>query len=213
MRDQPSFYANIPASVRYDDSLTPNAKLLYGEITALCSKEGYCWASNAYFAELYRVSAGTISEWVRTLRAAGHITYAVKENNTRQIFLKGVSEKPEGGIGKSRRGVSEKPEHITTVINTTITTSNNSASDYSSDFEEFWKEYPKKVGKGAAWSAWKKAKPPALADLLATLTGQRGGDQWRREQGRFIPNPATWINQRRWDDEVEEHVPDVWIIK
>ena len=52
---KPSYYAIIPAEVRYSN-LKPNAKLLYGEITALSSKEGYCFATNNYFAKLYNVT-------------------------------------------------------------------------------------------------------------------------------------------------------------
>lgn len=127
-KERPAYYANIPASVRYDESLSPNAKLLYGEITALCNKEGYCWASNRYFAELYKVAPGTISEWVRLLVDAGHISYKVENKNSRRIFLKGVSGNPEGGIRKSRRGVSGNPELNITVNNTKNITTNSDAS-------------------------------------------------------------------------------------
>lgn len=65
--DDPGYYAIIPASVRYDERLTPNAKLLYGEITALCKKQGYCWATNDYFAQLYKTSDKTIGRWIKSL--------------------------------------------------------------------------------------------------------------------------------------------------
>lgn len=66
MNEKPNFYAIIPANIRYAD-ITPNAKLLYGEITALSSKEGFCFASNQYFADLYKVSKVSISKWIKEL--------------------------------------------------------------------------------------------------------------------------------------------------
>jgi hypothetical protein len=66
MEEKPNFYAIIPANIRYAD-ITPNAKLLYGEITALSSKEGFCFATNQYFADLYKVSKVSISKWIKEL--------------------------------------------------------------------------------------------------------------------------------------------------
>ena len=81
------YYAIIPASVRYDVRLTPNAKLLYGEITALTNEKGYCWASNDYFASLYEVSKTSISKWVSALRDAGHITLQLQyKEGTKHIL-------------------------------------------------------------------------------------------------------------------------------
>lgn len=70
---QKAYYAIIPAEVRYDKDLAPNAKLLYGEITALCNEKGYCWASNQYFAELYGVSVLSVKRWVNSLVTKGYV--------------------------------------------------------------------------------------------------------------------------------------------
>lgn len=71
---QKAYYAIIPANVRYDKDLAPNAKLLYGEITALCNEKGYCWATNQYFAELYGVSVISVKRWVTSLVTKGYVS-------------------------------------------------------------------------------------------------------------------------------------------
>jgi SOS-response transcriptional repressor LexA len=84
MSEKVSYYAIIPAEVRYDKDLPPNAKLLYGEITALCNKEGYCFASNEYFANLYGVSKRSITGWIAALEAKKYI----RVSPTRHIYIK-----------------------------------------------------------------------------------------------------------------------------
>ena len=76
-------------------------------------------------------------------------------------------------------------------------------------FERFWKVYPKKVGKGAAEKSFKKYKPDdALTDRMVTsVEAHKRSEQWKKDGGQYIPNPATWLNQRRWEDELEEEAP------
>jgi hypothetical protein len=74
------------------------------------------------------------------------------------------------------------------------------------DFYLFWSAYPKKVAKANAMSAFKKAKINGSIDLLLSeLEKQKRSDQWKKDNGQFIPNPATWINQRRWEDETSSN--------
>ena len=80
----------------------------------------------------------------------------------------------------------------------------NTVRQIDVDFDAFWSEYPKKVGKGAAKKAFEKARKKAtLESLVTAVRRQKCGSQWTREDGRFIPNPATWLNQERWEDEVD----------
>lgn len=82
-----SYYAIIPAEVRYDEELPPNAKLLYGEITSLCNEKGYCWATNQYFADLYKVSKITVSRWISTLNKKGYISVeTLYKEGTKEII-------------------------------------------------------------------------------------------------------------------------------
>ena len=73
MKEKPSYYAIIPAEVRYSKTLTPNAKLLYAEITALCNMNGKCTASTEYFCRLYEVSRASIQNWLKMLDDNGYI--------------------------------------------------------------------------------------------------------------------------------------------
>ena len=84
---QKAYYAIIPANVRYDKDLAPNAKLLYGEITALCNEKGYCWASNQYFADLYHSSISAVQKWVSSLVKKGYINLElVYKEGTKQVL-------------------------------------------------------------------------------------------------------------------------------
>lgn len=69
------------------------------------------------------------------------------------------------------------------------------------DFEKFWSVYPKKVGKSSAKKAFSRVKEP-VETLLTAIERQKCSVQWSKENGQYIPNPATWLNQGRWEDEL-----------
>ena len=72
-KNKKKYYIVIPSEVLCDNKLIPNAKILYGDITALCNKEGYCWAWNSYFASKYQVLERTIQRWINNLIENGYI--------------------------------------------------------------------------------------------------------------------------------------------
>ena len=117
-----SYYAVIPANVRYDKRLCANAKLLYGEITALCNEKGYCWARNKYFADLYEVSDRSIKKWIKQLVDFGYIKseiiykYGTKEVEARYLIIPSSSP---GDEEKFTRGGEEKFLDNNTNINNT----------------------------------------------------------------------------------------------
>jgi len=75
---------------------------------------------------------------------------------------------------------------------------------YSPNFRKFWAAYPRKVAKGDAWKAWKALKPGkyVAANMIAHIEIMKKCKDWTKEGGTFIPYPATWLRDRRWEDEL-----------
>tara|TARA_R100000656_G_scaffold32743_1_gene28282 strand:+ start:446 stop:1072 length:627 start_codon:yes stop_codon:yes gene_type:complete len=121
-----NYYAIIPAFVRYAP-IKANSKLLYGEITALSNKFGYCFATNNYFAELYNVSKNTISLWIKELKDSDFIKVEIIRNENKQIIKRKIS------ITKNdERGLTKNLKENTTSNNTT----SNNISLRKEDFEK-----------------------------------------------------------------------------
>lgn len=123
---------------------------------------------------------------------------------------------PKPAAGKASKGLTVKPPLDD--VKTQVPTRSDSLIPDSliqnppkppkggepSGFAEFWSAYPKKIGKGAAEKAFAKAKVNGhLPEVLRALEAQKQTDQWQKDGGQYIPNPATWINQKRWEDEIE----------
>ena len=128
----------IPSEVLHCKEIPANAKLLLGEIIYLCekNKNECCWASNNYFAELFKVSVTTVSLWISSLRNHKFIKDDINyKNNTRKIFLKTSLKKPKDNISKDILGTS--------ILGIDVPDNNNSLSD---DFNISTKEWVNKEG-------------------------------------------------------------------
>lgn len=114
------------------------------------------------------------------------------------------------------RGVREVYERGTTpdniiesnLIESKVIKSNqtkNKSEEYEKSFEEFWKEYPEKVGKGKAYDSWKKLSDETKLKCLEQIKLQVINKHFRNKSGvDYIPHPTTWLNQKRWEDEVKQ---------
>ena len=188
MKQEVNYYAIIPAEVRYSD-LKANAKLMYGEITALSNKHGYCFASNNYFSELYGVSKNTISIWINDLVRAGFINSDIIKTSRNQVKERRISltKKIEGSITK-------KDEDNITSNNTT---SNNislrqmkfandvSLMDYPNDIKKEFESY---------WTETNKSKTKMRFELERTFDIKRRLQRWIKNNERWGSKSAKKSN-------------------
>lgn len=230
IKEKPSYYSVLPASVRYDKRLKANEKLLYSEITVLCNKTGCCYANNEYFAELYDVHKNTISIWINNLKELGYIYTKIMyqdDNKTidkRLIFLSEIvlreiaqnyCENHEGGINdfidryqqKHLDPINENIEDNNTSINNKYTPYiplKKNDDTYLKSFEKFWREYPKKQNKKKVIDWFKKNKPndELMQIILEKIRLLKKTEQWQKNNNQFVPMPSTWLNNKRWEDEI-----------
>lgn len=201
MNEQPNFYAVIPANVRYAD-ITPNAKLLYGEITALCNKDGYCYATNEYFAKLYNVSKVSISKWVKELVINGFITSEIVYRvGTKEILNRYIRIVYDPIKEKFNTPIKEKFKDNNTYINNTL---NNTYNNYIyvgelKNVKLTQEEYDK--------LRFKYSNLDEAIEKLDTWLGTSGSKNKNKDHyAYFKENSWVWDNIKKQKNEVKELV-------
>lgn len=91
-KSEPNYYAILPAYVRYDSQLEPNAKLLFAELTALSGVQGYCYSRDDYFSGIYHVTVRTVQSWLLSLEQRGYITRH-GEGCNRKIYICALAQR------------------------------------------------------------------------------------------------------------------------
>jgi len=200
----------IPADLWLTKELTVGEKLMYVEIESLSRLQRGCFASNAHFAEMFQISPTRASEIISSLSSKGFVMVEQKRQGVRTVqrVIRVVprfgtsSENLKNPFGKSEEGSSENLKGKNTYINNT-----NSLKTLVSDdrFAEFWKQYPNKKAKASAEKRWNKIKPDeqTFSLIMSGLSRHKSSRAWLKDNGEFIPHPATWLNERRWEDETE----------
>ena len=219
---KPAFWAVLPAEVRYDEDLPANAKLLYAEISSLTDRRGHCYASNEYFMRVFALSERTIQNLLNALKRGGYIRISDGSGGAgrRKIFagLNPLLDNPAENCGVTPQKIAPDPaENCTqTSIKTKKETKPPKAPQGAKAdiwdkpaWDRFWAIYPRKVDKAKAIRAWNKLKADRklMQIMSAALKTQRASEEWRRDNGRAIPYPSTWLNNRRWEDELGDFSP------
>ena len=228
MGSKPNYWAVLPAQVRYDANLPPNAKLLYAEISALTNEKGYCYAGNEYFQGLYSLSERTIFRLLRALEIGGYIRIqsSRQDEGGRKIFAGlnplSVTDK---NVSKTLTKMSVTTDKNVSENNTSNSSNNppivpqggrreKHAAEWKPErFEAFWKFYPpvngKRPAKGRAIRAWDKLRPDdeTIARMGKALCRDKQSPMW--QTGIGIPYASSWLNSRAWADEVVEETGEV----
>ena len=121
------------------------------------------------------------------------------KNNIKKRYSKSTTV--YDGSDSTRSLPSEEEEEKEEEKETKSKSKSNPNTSRASAFDAFWSAYPKKSGKGAAEKSFSKISLALLPQMLSAIDAQKQSDQWKKDGGQFIPNPATWLNQRRWEDE------------
>ena len=233
--DDASYYAIIPGPVLNSDEIPDGAKILYGVISTLTKREGYCYARNEMLAARVRKEPDTVSRLVSKLDKAGFVhVEVIRDPETKTVLERRIypvmdialmswkksrdpigkkSDTPPGNLsdtppgkkaeesnkdssippivpqgGRRRRTAKEQPDH---------------KPERFSAFWEFYRNNARGENKQAAMKAWDRLKPSdELIDTMAkALNKQVKSKSW--QEGIGIPYASTWLNNRRWEDEIK----------
>ena len=211
---KPSYWAVLPAAVRYDPELPPMARLIYAEISALTESRGYCYASNDYFLQLYGMAERTLQRHLKALEDRGYIRIQDGSGGrARRKIYAGVN--PLAAYPDKNDGVTPTKMTGPPVKNVTQNKKENRKEEQPPKapqgaawepemFERFWKAYPCKRDKASARREWDRLEPDRklMKTMSAALARQKASEQWQREIG--IPYACRWLRNRRWEDEIDD---------
>jgi len=123
----------------------------------------------------------------------------------RQFLSDSSAERVKAYRDRLKKDV-KRPCNVTVTVQETDTDTETD-TDKTVGFDSFWSAYPKKIAKPNAIKAFKaaKLKTGEIDSILTDIDARKQSDDWTKENGKYIPNPATYLNQRRWEDGETAH--------
>lgn len=227
--DDDGFIASPKMVMRMIGATEDELKILFAKKFLLPFQNGICvikhWRINNYIRkQLYNETKYSKERAMLFIRPNGSYSFnpegaiplpeghfTTKENvKNGAVDITSTQRRPR--IGKDRIG-KDRIQHTVAVAPVVVETKKPDVPEAPASFEynplfvEFWTAYPKKTGKGAAHNSWNKIKPKVSREtadkIIASVRAYAQTQQWKKENGQYIPNPATFLNQRRWEDEIK----------
>jgi hypothetical protein len=207
------FYASlIGRDIGRDMKATNSHVLIYGAIEAHSYGQKGCIASNATLAAETGLAVGTVKNALTHISSAGWISieYQDAEKNVRgsitpllEISTPSLYSDTPSFPSDTPVTVQLHPRHCT------VTRGNSLGNSEETDrvgFEEFWTEYPRKTAKVVAQRSWKRLSKKEKERAVVALRSWLKSEQWLKDGGRYVPHPATFLNQKRFEDELPKEI-------
>jgi len=208
VKEKPNYFAVIVAEVRYSKKLTPNAKLLYAEITALAKKDGSCWASNKYFSELYNVSTVTVSRWISSLVDNSFIVRKiVYKKGTKQIDKRYLQLNQEGINNNDKAPINKiVKDNNTSINNTSINNISIRELKFINDVSLF--DYDKNILDSFTdyWTEPNKSKTKMKFELCQTWETKRRLKTWAANQKKWDKPKSNKKTMSKIDVQLNEYL-------
>ena len=189
--------------VEYKQLSTGQIALWYAlmHINNKCSWIEWFTAPNKRLELLTGLSRSAILKNRNMLKQLGLIDFRANGTSATSYTI-AKSEQPSEQ--ESKQGSEQPSKQQSNTLNK-LNKTKLSNKEYKESFNEFWNIYPKKVAKQDAQKAWDKLKPDdeMVDEIIAGVAWLRKSPQWTEKDGKFIPNPATFLNGGRWNDETE----------
>ena len=186
--ERPGYYAVIPADVRYDQNIPANAKLIYGEISALIGPEGFCYASNAFLAGNYGFTEEAVSRMITKLIKAGYIIRELDKDGSGQIIRRrlylrasapdgrGIDQKINTPQPKNQEGIDQKIKE-NNLSNTILSTHAREVSPDKPNLtltrEQLEQHIRQCVGTLAKTNHWSDSEREAVCNLVQEFYSPR----------------------------------------
>lgn len=219
-------YGSIGKMVMQDRRLHVIAKAIYCYLATYGERS---FPSRERIIKDLGINKDTYTKYLRQLKEFGYISVEQKESEKNKfghnVFCLEMTKPCTISSDTAPCPISSdtissdttKPDtNITSSFNSTSNLNNTNGNtppivphgdvfDKEDQFTLFWKAYPNKKAKPNALKAWKKIKltPELMKKIMAGLDKAKSSLSWKKDNGQFIPHPATWLNAKRWEDEYE----------